>query len=172
MCKLRRNGIKQIALTGVLFLIAIRCVPASCQSAKLATQKPKPTAEQEILAAERKWLDAFYSLDMLSLEATESADFTMLVPPGMVTKDQQLKIVQQRSSVVGTPKIPVTYTLENQTVRIYGNVALVSDTCAVAGGGDSRTISPGRYWQTEVWRLRVGGWKLVHVHISTVEHGM
>lgn len=70
------------------------------------------------------------------------------------------------------PKNPPVFELNNQTIRVYGDVGIISDISTVTGSSDSRIISPGRYWQTEVWRKEGKVWKLVHVHISPVEHGM
>ena len=129
-------------------------------------------AKSQVAAAEKSWLNAFYRLDAATLETTESSDFTFVAPPAMVTRDQQLKLVRQRFATAATPRTPTAYEIGDQTIRVYGDVGLVSDTCTILGGSDSRIMSPGRYWQTEVWRKEGSSWKLVHVHISPVEHGM
>ena len=160
--------------TGIVIvsLITIWLFSVLGQAPKATAASPAVEAKSQVAAAEKKWLNAFYRLDAAVLETSESSDFTFVAPPAMVTRDQQLKLVQQRFATAGTPRTPTTYEIGNQTIRVYGDVGLVSDVCTVLGGSDSRIISPGRYWQTEVWRKEGSTWKLVHVHISSVEHGM
>jgi ketosteroid isomerase-like protein len=138
----------------------------------LFAQRADSPDKAQLEAAEKNWLQAFYRLDSSALEKIEANDFTFIAPAAVVTRDQQLKMVQQRSARAGVPTNPSTFELSNRTVRIYGDVGIISDISTVTGGSDKRIISPGRYWQTQVWRKEGNAWKLIHVHISPVEHGM
>jgi ketosteroid isomerase-like protein len=144
----------------------------SAQSAKAGAGASAQNVEQ-VRAAEREWLDAYYRADMKALDTVESDDFTLIVPPGMLTKPQQLSAMQAHLSQAGgaSASAPLLYALSDQTIRIYGDAALVTDTCAVPENA-SQLTSAGRYWQTEVWRKEGGNWKIVHMHVSPHMHGM
>lgn len=154
-------------------LLSRLAVVLLCAS-NVASQSPTvPQTDQEkVRAAEQEWLLAYYRLDTGALQASESADFTLLTPSGMVTREAQLNGLRSRASSETLASPPAVFTVTGQSIRVYGNVALVSDKCAVTGGAPRSITSPGTYWQTEVWHNESGKWKIVHIHISLVEHGM
>lgn len=145
----------------------------SAQPAKMGAGESAQTIER-VRAAEREWLDAYYRVDMKALDTLESDDFTLIVPPGILTKPQQLSAMQTYVSRAGgaSASAPQLYALSDQTIRIYGDAALVTDTCVVPENNASPLTSAGRYWQTEVWRNEGGNWKIVHMHVSPHMHGM
>ncbi|MBV9248235.1 MAG: nuclear transport factor 2 family protein [Acetobacteraceae bacterium] len=133
-----------------------------------ATQTP---AEQALQAAEQKWLDAYYRLDATALAANETTDFTMITPSMSVDRASQLASLRNPPS--RGPLAPTTsYTIARQQIRVYGDVATIADVCTVGSTGGALITSSGTYWQTEVWHFEAGTWKIAHIHISMVMHGM
>jgi ketosteroid isomerase-like protein len=155
----------------IVLFIMFSIVPAVASSAKSRAVKQSAVKEKVILA-EQRWLNAYYKLDVPALASLEANGFALVTPSVILTKEQQMETVKKRSEAVHLSDHPHTYTLNNQVVRLFGNVAVISDVCTVAGGGDIPVTTPGTYWQTEVWHHEGGVWKMVHMHISAVAHGM
>jgi ketosteroid isomerase-like protein len=156
-----------VALLGLLLVIS-NGVATGAQSVKSATVQGEKT-QQALREAEQKWLDAYYDLDVGALDASESDDFTMITPNAITAKQEQVSHLRELTSSSGRSTSPAKFELSNQKFQIYGNIAIVSDICSIYGGS---ITSPGRYWQTEVWRSDKGKWKIVHLHVSMVAHRM
>jgi ketosteroid isomerase-like protein len=127
---------------------------------------------KSIQVAERAWLEANYRLDSKSVDASESDDFVFVSPARSITKKQHLQSIREAFSRTNSNSPAVAYELSDQNIRIYDDVALVTDICTVTASSHSSLFSPGRFVQTEVWRNQQGTWKIVHFHFSMVEHGM
>jgi ketosteroid isomerase-like protein len=151
-----------------LFLAALGSTGLRAQSPKPATSPQKAT--QAVHDAEQKWLNSLFALDVAAMESTESPDFQLVTPSMALTRQAHLTAMraQTRHGVPANPQLAVS--VSNQTINLYGDVAVVSDVCSVMTG-DS-VINPGRYWQTEVWHKEGATWKIVYMQISAMQHGM
>jgi ketosteroid isomerase-like protein len=161
-----------------LVLAAFSATGLSAQSAKPTTAKPatktKPaadraTVQQAVREVEQKWLESLFRSDVAALESAESADFTLLTPAVMLNRQAHLRTMRQQTRH-GLPNSPSAVAVSNQSINVYGDVAVVSDVCSVTGG-DS-VIAAGHYLQTEVWHKEGATWKIVHMHITMLVHGM
>ena len=137
-----------------------------------AGQSPKANLDPALQAAERTWLDALQRADMAVLDAGASKQFTLLTPIGIATRDDLFGKMRERFPGGRPLDSPNTYTLADQTVQAYEDVAVLSELCTVSGSSTAPVISPGRFWLTEVWHKETGVWKIVHLHITPFEHGM
>jgi hypothetical protein len=89
----------------------------------------------------------------------------------MMDKHGHLRSTRERIATGGTADLKVSYEISSQSIRFYDEVAVILDVCSFTGSalGD---ISTGRYWQTEVWHREGGQWRIVHMQIGMLEHGM
>ena len=116
--------------------------------------------EQSIRQLNEECLKAHDAADVATLDRIEDADFTVAGDFGVVTKQQQLEKVRQRS----TKSEVITRKIEPQHFRFYGDIALVTET-------DRPTTKDGTfaYQSTEVWVRRCNEWKLAHLHYSQLD---
>jgi ketosteroid isomerase-like protein len=136
---------------------------------KLASRATERTVLQ---ALEHRWLQALFSLDLTTITSEEGEEFTFITPAMVFTRQTHLMSVKQ-SLVQGTPPAsPVVFDVTNQKIEIYGDTVLLTDLISVQDTDSDAGITGGRYWQTEVWRRVDGNWKIVHMHISILKHGM
>ena len=135
-------------------------------------QAPKANNDPALLAAQRKYFDALLRADTARLDAGESKLFTIVTPVGIASRDEQFSKMRERHPDGKPLDSPNTYSFADQTVQIYGDVAVLSELCTVNGDNAMPIVSPGRYWVTEVWRKEKGIWKIVHLHATPFEHGM
>jgi ketosteroid isomerase-like protein len=162
---------KRILIATVCLPLTISCVTTSPQG------PPQPAAQQQALqqiiaSAEHKWLAAYYSLDAATVAAIESLDFTLITPAGLVSRQMQLRSIRSKASITGPATSPVPFAVTGQAIKIYGDTAILSDLCTVGEGGKNPVTSPGTFWQTQVWHNDGGNWKIIHMHISSMQHGM
>jgi ketosteroid isomerase-like protein len=131
---------------------------------------PITNAQEEVRIAEQKWLEAYYRLDVKTLAASETEDFILVLPAMVVPRGAQLGSNGLSSNT--PPAVPAPFALTRQTIRVYGDLAVVIDVCTVSQGGGQPVTSAGTYWQTESWHREGGTWKISLMHISSVQHGM
>jgi ketosteroid isomerase-like protein len=128
------------------------------------------SAQQAIREVEQRWLDSLFRSDAAALESTESADFTLITPSITFNRQGHLRSIRDQASHGAPASSQAAFVVSSQSIKIYGDVTVVSDICSVMG--DDAVITPGRYWQTEVWHKEGANWKIVHMHISMLKHGM
>ena len=157
----------------VVFASLLLCPQIVRANDKLNESKNAQGEEQEaVQAAERKWLQALFTLDSPTLKSDEDENFILISPAVVLTREEHLISVKQ-SLAHGTPPVsPVVFDISNQKIDIFGKLALLSDLVSVQNTDANAGITGGRYWQTEVWRREGGNWRIVHMHISPVRHGM
>lgn len=130
----------------------------------LPSGKSSPSAgnadnERVIRQLNEECLHAHDIGDAVTLDRIEDADFTISGDFGVVSKQQQLERVRQRTS---KPEV-ITRKIEPQVFRFYDGVALVTET-------DRPTTKDGTFafQATEVWVRRGDSWKLAHLHYSAM----
>ena len=150
-------------------LMGFLCCPGFGQSSTPSSGAKLEKIKQNIKLTERAWLDAVYRLDAAAVDRSESNELTIIARGAALTKQGHIAAVRSRQTDAATPKQSATnYTLTNQTITVYGNIAVVTDLATVTTSDQSPVTSPGRYWQTEVWRNKAGTWKLIHLHASPI----
>lgn len=127
--------------------------------AKLSTPAKAITDEQIIRQLTEQSLKAHDAKDDVTLDKLEADDFDVLSEAGVKTKQDQLKGVRSSKNSA----VPITRSVENQKIRIYGDAAIVTqlDHASASGGSSS-------YQSTFVWVRHGGEWKLVHLHYTQV----
>lgn len=129
-----------------------------------AVTQPRATreaAEKNLLALERKWMEALQQRDASALSQLVSNDFTLVSPRLVVASGDRDKYFQHAMRDLSL----TSYEFEGLTVRLYGRTAVVSgllkQSATVAGedwGGSSLF--------TDVWVSRDGAWQVVSRHTS------
>jgi hypothetical protein len=144
-------------LVRVAALLGISTITVACtQPSKRAVADSDEVTKQTLATAEKKWLDACYQLDRTTLSTLEADDFTEVTPSMLLSKRDQLDMVQKRTTLA-TPAAPSSgCSVGNQNIRIYGTVALVSDICTIDRSGGNPITAAGSYWQTQLWQQEKG----------------
>lgn len=159
---------KQIYMAALaVFLLSLASCAASAQSSAPRSQGSLESTKQKVSAAERNWLDAIYRRDAAAVDRSESNDLTMITGGTAVTKQEHLASMQRQVDTASNQP-PASYALTNQKIIIYGDIAVVMDIASVTTSEPRPVTTPGRYWQTEIWRNEAGNWKLIHAHVSPI----
>jgi hypothetical protein len=148
-------------LSTVLAFCAVALCAFTARGEKSSSSAGHTDDEQAIRRLNEECLKAYDIGDVATLDRIEDADFTISGDFGVVTKQQQLDKVRQRTTK--TTEV-VTRKTDPQQFRFYDNVALVTET-------DRPTTADGTFafQSTEVWVRRGDSWKLVHLHYSRME---
>ena len=154
--------------------VSAEAVAAASDQSPAHASGQTPSVADLIRAAEEQWLKALYEIDSSSLQHLESSDFTMVSPAARIGRDQMLGNlnVKRRPAPEAAADSTPPYAVSNQMIRVYGDVAVVSEVCVVTGSAKSAQLSPGRFWITNVWHREATAWKLAYTHLSPFEHGM
>src|ERR1700730_13665985 len=121
--------------------------------------------------AEHRWLPALVHADVSAVGSNESEDFRLITPSMMMEGQGHLRSLRRQVAHGGSVGIDATFAVSSQSIKVYGDVAVVSDICSFTGS-TAGEISTGRYWQTEVWHREGTQWKIVHMQIAALQHGM
>ena len=132
------------------------CVLASAgAAAAFASQPPAVSVEEELIALERGWNEAFYARDVEFLESILADDFIVTYDDGARgDKARELALAESFNQRV------ISATQDDFIVRVYGDTAVVWFTLRVVGirQGQEAEITL-RY--TDVWVMRDGRWQCV-----------
>lgn len=121
----------------------------------LASQPPAVSVEEELIALERGWNEAFYARDIEFLENILADDFIVTYDDGTRgDKARELALAESFNQRV------ISATQDDFIVRAYGDTAVVWFTLRVVGirQGQEAEITL-RY--TDVWVMRDGRWQCV-----------
>ena len=123
--------------------------------AAFASQPPAVSVEEELIALERGWNEAFYARDVEFLDSILADDFIVTYDDGgLGDKARELELAATFNQRV------ISATQEDFTVQVYDDAAVVWFTLRVVGirRGQEAEISL-RY--TDVWVMRDGRWQCV-----------
>lgn len=118
--------------------------------------------EREIRKVERQWLNSYLTRDAAAMDRIEADEFRIVYPDGRVmTKKQELENLKNAAA----PQADLEMDTEDETVRIYGNTAVVTGNFIQKGrykagprnGQTFRIVN--RY--TDVYVKRDGSWQVV-----------
>ena len=124
-------------------------------AAAFAAQPPAVSVEEELIALERGWNEAFYARDVEFLESILADDFIVTYDDGARgDKARELELSASFNQRV------ISATQEDFIVQVYGDTAVVWFTLRVVGirRGEEAEIAL-RY--TDVWVMRDGRWQCV-----------
>jgi ketosteroid isomerase-like protein len=125
--------------------------------------------EREIRKTERQWHNSYLSRDAAVMDRIEADEFRIVYPDGrIVTKKQELESLKNAS----TPQADLTMETEDETVRVYGDTAVVTGNLIQKGrykagprnGQSFRIVN--RY--TDVYVKRDGQWQVVASQLTAV----
>ena len=120
-----------------------------------ASQPPAVSVEEELIALERGWNEAFYARDVEFLDSILADDFIVTYDDGARgDKARELALAESFNQRV------ISATQEDFTVQVYDDAAVVWFTLRVVGirrGQEAEIVL--RY--TDVWVLRDGRWQCV-----------
>lgn len=139
-------------------------VETPAAGATTATAQPRVSREEveaNVLALERKWMEALKLRDASALNQIIGDDFTLVSPQLVVADGSRDKYFTHALHDLNL----ASYDLDKMTVRLYGRVAVVSarlkQSASVAG-----VDWGGAYLVTDVWVSRDGFWHVVSRHAS------
>lgn len=124
-------------------------------AAAFASQPPAVSVEEELIALERGWNEAFYARDVEFLDTILADDFIVTYDDGARgDKARELALAESFNQRV------ISATQDDFIVRVYGDTAVVWFTLRVVGirQGQEAEITL-RY--TDVWVMRDGRWQCV-----------
>lgn len=110
--------------------------------------------EQALRQLNDQWIKAYDAADIKTLDRVEDDSFTVVSEYDLENKQHQLDFVRQRAA-----QTDVSRKTENQLIRFYGDVALVTETDYI-----SSAEGKGTYHTTSIWVHRGSTWKVVHLH--------
>ncbi|HTS35953.1 MAG TPA: nuclear transport factor 2 family protein [Candidatus Solibacter sp.] len=141
----------------VLLPLVMLCAFTSAYRAGVPDATGHGDDERSIRQLNEQCLHAHDIGDADTLDRIEDADFTLSGDFGVVSKQQHLEKVRQRT----IKREVITRKIDPQVFRFYDGVALVTET-------DRPTTKDGTFafQSTEVWVRRGDSWKLVHLHYS------
>jgi hypothetical protein len=124
------------------------------------------TANQ-LVAAERQWIDAYNRRNEQALSAIETDDFLITLGDGRVqNKQDQLTALRKPLPPGAEYRIAV----EPGLVRIYGRAAVLTGIVVEQGKfPDQRGAFTQRSRYTDTWILLNGRWRVVASHLSDLK---
>ena len=126
-----------------------------CTASAFASQPPAVSVEEELIALERGWNEAFYARDVEFLDSILADDFIVTYDDGARgDKTRELELSASFNQRV------ISATQEDFTVQVYDDAAVVWFTLRVVGirrGQEAEIVL--RY--TDVWVMRDGRWQCV-----------
>ncbi len=128
-----------------------------------------PSREDQVVAAERAWSDAYLRHDLSALSRLLADDFVGIDGRGMVS-DKAAEIEEARPPQPGTSAL-VAEALSDVRVRLYGDTAILTaiNTARFSPSPGETAESTIRYRRTTVWVWREGRWQCVSFHGSRIQ---
>ena len=122
--------------------------------------------EAQLRALQRKWLDAYAKHDAHAMALIEADDFTITFPDGSV-RTKAKEIEAQESAASQPADQPLVFTTEEESIRVYGNAAVITGVLVSKGGRQSPGgANKSRY--TDVYVRRGGAWQVVASQLTAI----
>ena len=124
------------------------------------TSKPvgSPDVERTIRTLNLEWLRAYDIGDVAALDRIENDELVIAGDFGEIDKPKHLETVRKR----GESQAGVNRIIEQQRIRSYNNVALVTEVDRYPDGNYS-------FQSTGLWVKRAESWKPVHLHYTLLK---
>jgi ketosteroid isomerase-like protein len=141
-----------------LFLLLGIALPSAPQAAA-------PDAEREIRHLEELLNDALSTLDAKTIDKIWADDFVFVTPSGRIANKAQ-RLAGLKPADTSAP--PLTSTIDDVQVRVYGTSAVAIVKTTWRGSIDAKSIADP-YVATHVWVRAGTSWRLASAHVSQVE---
>ena len=149
-------------LVVVLLMLAVPCLAFGQAAAKKPATGTGQTAEQQVSALERAWLDASQKYD--------AAWFESHIAGTMVNTDEE-GVVTGKAALVGDVKDHAnkfeTLTYDDLKVQPYGDTAIATGIVVIKGTSKGKDVSGRSQW-TDTWIKRGGQWQCVASHSTRI----
>lgn len=133
------------------------CVAIAVAISAVASGQPAAgKAEELLMQMERDWLNGFVKGDPAIIERIEAADFTYTDAQGKTTDR-----AQDVSDVKTGNFKPASAEVDQMTVRVFGNTAIVTGRSTLKGARYQGKDISGQYRFTDVFVKRGGRWQAV-----------
>ena len=138
--------------------------------ALLPGASPASAREQQVVAAERAWSQAFLRHDLTALSRLLADDFVGIDGRGFLS-DKAAELEEARAPEPGATGVLVREELSETRVRLYGDTAILTaiNTASFSPGPGETAESTIRYRRTTVWVWRDGRWQCVSFHGSRIQ---
>jgi ketosteroid isomerase-like protein len=148
---------KRLSIVAIL-MVALPCLAFGQAAAQKAAPAKGQTAEQEVSALERAWLDASLKYDVAWFERHMADTLVNTDEEGIVTgKAAMVADVKSHASTYET----LTY--DDLKVRAYGDTAVATGISVWKGTKNGKPDSGRSQW-TDTWIKRAGQWQCVASH--------
>jgi ketosteroid isomerase-like protein len=150
----------------VLGLAAAELACASPGGPSVASSEDRAHISRKIRDLEARLEAAYESNDLEAYWAFYADDVTQLWDTGPISLEEYKRewnaLVEQGGGVVSGRT-------EDLRIRVSpkGDVAIATYAMDVTYRSPAGELSEGRYYETDVWFLRDGAWKIVHYHFSS-----
>jgi ketosteroid isomerase-like protein len=128
-------------------------------------QAAAPNAVREIRHLEELLNDVLSTLDAKSIDKIWADDFVFVTPAGRIADKAQRMAGLKRAD---TSAPPLTSTIDDVQVRVYGTSAVAIVKTTWRGSIDGKSIADP-YVATHVWVRAGTSWRLASAHVSQVE---
>jgi ketosteroid isomerase-like protein len=155
------ESMKKLLIACILAMVVPSVLIGQAPAKKAAPAKGQ-SAEQEVVALERAWLDASMKYDAAWFERHLADTFVNTDEKGVVTN---------KAALVGDVKDhankfeALSYDAVNG--RAYGDTVITTGIVVVKGTSKGKDAS-GRFAWTDTWLKRGGQWQCVASHSSTI----
>jgi ketosteroid isomerase-like protein len=140
-----------------LLIVVILALAVPCLTFGQAAA-PAKTAEQEVAALERAWIDANLKYDV--------AWFERYIADTVVLTDEEGAVTGKAAMVADTKNRVSKYdtlTYDDLKVQVYGDTAIATGITVVKGTSKGKAINARSQW-TDTWIKRGGQWQCVASH--------
>jgi ketosteroid isomerase-like protein len=125
----------------------------------LACAAPPSTHNDELIKVEHDWAEAIVKADTAALARLYANEYTNIEDGALLTKTQDIQAIGS-----GNFKMSA-YAYENLTVRMYGNMAVVTGRNTITAAYLGKPAG-GVFVFTDVFVKRDGRWQCVATHSS------
>jgi ketosteroid isomerase-like protein len=154
----KEHGMKRLLVVVALLVLAVPCLAFGQVPVQKAPPAKGQTAEQEVGALERAWLDAALKYDAAWYERHIADTMTNTDEEGVVTgKPAMLADVTSHATKYDT------VTMDELKVQVYGDTAVATGIVVFKGTYKGKDLG-GNSQFTDTWIKRAGQWQCVASH--------
>lgn len=146
----------------VIAALLITVLSFAARQKREAKQGKNANVEQTIRQLDREWVEAYTRRDTAVLDRIYADDLIVTNPDGSVGNK-----VDEQAGIKSGAFVFQSITNEDVTVRVFGEMAVVTGRSMMKGQYKNQDISGG-YRYTDVYLLRRGRWQAVALQITRI----
>jgi ketosteroid isomerase-like protein len=149
-------------LVVVLLSLAVPCFAFGQAAAQKAAPAKAPSADQEVTALERAWLDAALKYDV--------AWFERHIADTIVNTDEEAVVTGKAATVADVKSRASKYetlSYDDLKVQSYGDTAIATGITVFKGTSKGKAVGGRSQW-TDTWVKRGGQWQCVASHSTMI----